>query len=156
MDYRIVEKKGFRAVGVRTRVGADVEENFKKITPFWEEAISSGATKQIVVLMNTEPMGLLAVCVMDKSGDEGYYYICAATDKPIPKGMFEVSIPEYTWAIFSGSGHPSSIGDLYKRVIAEWLPTSGYEWADMIDVEVYLDDDPVNMKYEIWMPIVKK
>ena len=24
------------------------------------------------------------------------------------------------------------------------------------DVEVYLNDDPVNMKYEVWMPVVRK
>ena len=143
-------------MGVRTRIGADIEENFKKITPFWEETVSSGTTKQIVTLMNTEPMGLLAVSTMDESGDEGYYYICAATNKPAPDGMFEVNIPKHTWAIFSGSGHPTSIGDLYKRVLTEWLPISGYEWADMIDIEVYLDDDPVNMKYEVWMPVIKK
>jgi len=26
----------------------------------------------------------------------------------------------------------------------------------MVEVEVYLDDDPVNMKYEVWMPVKKK
>jgi len=156
MDYRIVEKEAFRVVGVRTRIGADMEENFKNITPFWEETVSSGATKQIFELMNREPVGLLAVCVMNESEDEGYYYICTATDKPAPTGMFEVNVPRHTWAIFSGSGHPSSIGELHKRILSEWLPVSGYVWADAIDVEVYLDDDPTNMKYEVWMPVMKR
>ena len=155
MDYRIVEKEAFRAVGVRTHIGADIEENYKIISPFWEETVSSGGTKQIFGLMNTEPMGLLAVCVMNEHDNKGCYYICAATDKPVPSGMFEVNVPKHTWAIFSGSGHPSSIGDLYKRVLTEWLPTSGYELAAMTDVEIYLNDDPVNMKYEVWMPVKK-
>ena len=156
MDYRIVEKEGFRAVGVRTHLSGDMEENLKNITPFWQKTIDAGLTKEIAALMNAEPMGLLAVSTCDESNEGSYYYICVATDKPIPSGMFEVNVPKYTWAIFPGSGHPSSISDLYKRIFSEWQPTSGYEWAAMTDVEVYLDDDPVNMKYEVWMPVVKK
>jgi len=156
MEYRIVEKEGFRVVGVRTHISADIEENYKIVTPFWEETINAGLTKQITDLMNTEPFGLLAVSTADESGKGGYYYICAATDKPLPDGMLEVDVPKHTWAIFSGSGHPSSIAELFKRIYSEWQPTSGYEWADMIEVEVYLNDDPVDMKYEVWMPVKKK
>ena len=156
MDYRIVEKEAFRVVGVRTRLGADLEENFKNITPFWEETLSSGLAERILELMNTEPMGLLAVSVANESNEEGYYYICVATDKPVPTNMFEVHVPKHTWAIFSGSGHPSGIGDLQKRIFSEWLPTSGYEWANLVDVEVYLNDDPDDMKYEVWMPVIKE
>jgi len=156
MDYRIVEKEGFRVVGVRTNLSGDMEENSKIITPFWEQTINSGQTKQIGDMMNNEPVGLLAVTTPDESGKGFYHYICASTDKPVPEGMFEVNMPKHTWAIFSGSGHPSSIGELHKRIYSEWQPTSGYEWAAMIDVEVYLNDDPVNMKYEVWMPVLKK
>ena len=155
MDYRIVEKEAFRAVGVRTQLGADIDENFKNITPFWEETITKGLTKEIAGLINSEPYGLLGVSVYNEADEEGYYYICAATDKPVPTGMYEVVVPKYTWAIFSGSGHPSDIANLFKRIYSEWQPTSGYEWADMIEVEVYLDDDPVDMKYEVWMPVKK-
>ena len=156
MDYRIVEKEAFRVVGVRTHLSDDMEENFKNITPFWQETIASGLTKEIFGLMNNEPIGLLAISTCNGPNKENFYYICTATDKPAPAGMFEEKIPKHTWAIFSGSGHPSSIGDLQKRIFTEWLPTSGYEWANVPDVEVYLDDDPVNMKYEVWMPVVKK
>jgi AraC family transcriptional regulator len=157
MDYRIVEKDPFRAVGVRTAIGSDIEENFKMITPFWEETVNAGLTKEIAELMNAEPMGLLAVCVPDESSNAGYYYyICASTDKPAPANMHVVTVQKHNWAIFPGSGHPSSIGELYKRIMTEWLPTSGYEWAEMVDMEVYLDNDPVDMKYEVWMPVKKK
>ena len=156
MDYRIVEKEAFRAVGVRLPISTDLEENYKIVMPFWEETIKAGLTKQILALMNGEPYGLLAVSTADESEKGGYYYICTASDKPVPDGMFEVSVPKHTWAIFPGSGHPSSIGDLFKRIYSEWQPTSGYEWADMIEIEVYLDDNPVNMKYEAWMPVKRK
>ena len=31
-----------------------------------------------------------------------------------------------------------------------------YEYADAPDVEVYYNPDPVNAKYEVWIPVVRK
>jgi AraC family transcriptional regulator len=171
MEYRIVKKDAFRIVGVRTHNPADAEESFKQIPLFWDDVKKRGVIPQIAGLMNAEPMGILGVCTCAEGctckfengtcvceGDlsECYYYIAAGSDKPVPEGMFEFTVPECTWAIFPGSGSPLSIQDLQKRIFAEWLPTSGYEWANAPDVEVYLNDDPVNMKYEVWMPVEKK
>ncbi len=58
--------------------------------------------------------------------------------------------------IFSGEGAPSSISDLMKRVYAEWLPTAGYEWGNAPDIEVYLDDNPIHMHYQVWLPVAAK
>ncbi|MCL2573457.1 MAG: GyrI-like domain-containing protein [Defluviitaleaceae bacterium] len=106
--------------------------------------------------MNGEPTGLFGLSMANESGDGGYYYICVVTDKPAPRGMFETIIPKHNWAIFSGEGKPSTIASLFNRIYSEWQPTSGYKWADMIDVEVYLDNSPEDMRYEVWMPVVKK
>jgi len=155
MDYRIVEKEAFRVVGTRIGIGSNVEENAKKIMPFWVEADNAGLLSKIIGLMNGEPTGLLGLGTADETGESGYYYICVATDKPAPDGMHEVNIPKHNWAIFSGNGKPSTIAGLINRIYSEWQPTSGYEWADMIDIEVYLDDNPEDMRYEVWMPVKK-
>lgn len=34
--------------------------------------------------------------------------------------------------------------------------TSGYEYANAPDIEVYLNSDPQNAQYEVWIPIAKK
>ncbi len=154
MEYRIVSKDAFRIVGVREKISADVEENFKCVPEFWNR--SAGKIPQIAALMNQEPMGLLGASTCYGEDAENFYYIAASTDKPAPEGMFELEIPAATWAIFTGAGSPGSIGDLQKRIFSEWLPTSGYEWATVADIEVYLNDDPVNMKYEVWLPVTKK
>lgn len=172
MEYRIVKKEAFRIVGVREPLlvaplpekadfGKDfdqtkVEESFKRVPMFWQEAAESGAIARICGLIEQEPLGLLGVS--DCSGEEGsgYYYIAAATNQPLPDGMYERTIPACTWAVFSGSGLPSSIQELMRRVYAEWLPTSGYEWANSPDIEAYLDDSPTDMHYEVWLPIIKK
>ncbi|WP_338056064.1 GyrI-like domain-containing protein [Thermanaerosceptrum fracticalcis] len=43
-------------------------------------------------------------------------------------------------------------------MVTEWLPTSGYEYADAPDIEVYTDGDQQSPTYrsEVWLPIVKK
>ena len=43
------------------------------------------------------------------------------------------------------------------RIMTEWLPSSGYEWAQKADVEVYFgprmtDED---CRSQIWLPIEK-
>ncbi len=32
----------------------------------------------------------------------------------------------------------------------------GYEYGNALDIEVYLNADPVNAKYEVWIPVVRK
>lgn len=51
---------------------------------------------------------------------------------------------------------PKSIQEIEKRIITEWFPTSGYEYADAPDIELYLNQDPTNAKFEVWIPIRKK
>jgi len=53
---------------------------------------------------------------------------------------------------------PQAMQELQKRVVAEWLPTSGYEYADAPDIEVYPEGDTLSPTYksEIWLPVVKK
>ncbi|MFA6856809.1 MAG: GyrI-like domain-containing protein [Treponema sp.] len=44
---------------------------------------------------------------------------------------------------------------LEKRIVTEWLPSSGYEYDNGPDIEVYLTHDPKHAKYEVWIPVVK-
>ncbi len=172
MEYKIVKKESFRVVGVRepllvaplpvkSEIGkdydpADVAESFKRVPMFWQESHQNGKVAQICGFIKDEPMGLLGISDCSSLGGSNFYYIAAATDVPVPDGMYELIVPSCTWAIFSGSGLPKSIQDLQKRIYSEWLPTSGYEWDNAPDIEVYLDDSPTNMKYEVWLPVVKK
>ena len=156
MDYRIVKKEAFRIVGVRIPISSDAEESFKEVPVFWQDTMQRGLIPRIAGLLNAEPMGLLGVCTCNGDNEENFYYIAASTDKPAPDNMFEFTVPENTWAVFSGSGSPESIQELQKRIFSEWLPTSGYEWANSPDIEVYFDDNPTNTKYEVWLPVVKK
>ena len=46
-----------------------------------------------------------------------------------------------------GSGTNQSIQELERRIITEWLPTSGYEYANGPDLEVYINPDPQDAQF---------
>lgn len=78
--------------------------------------------------------------------------------RPVKRGMESLNpdFPIICYAVFPGEGTNQSIQELERRIVTEWLPTSGYEYANAPDVEVYLNPDPDNAKYEVWIPVVKR
>ncbi len=157
MKYSIVKKEEIRIVGVKALLEKNIEENFKTVPKLWQEAAQSGVINQILSLMNADSKGILGVSACVDSLDKWEYYIATETDKKVPKGMDEYIIPAGTWAVFPGEGAmPKAIQEIEKRIITEWLPTSGYEYADAPDIELYLNEDPTNAKFEVWIPIRKK
>ena len=86
--------------------------------------------------------------------DGSPYYIAVASSAPAEGGLEEFTVPAFTWAVFPGTGDgAAAIQQLQRRVVTEWLPTSGCEYADGPDLEVYLD--PECSKFEVWIPVVK-
>ena len=105
-------------------------------------------------MMDAPPMGLLGVSACNDE-EQWKYFIAVSSTKE--SGEFEeYTVPASTWAIFPGTGTNQSIQELEQRIITEWLPTSGYEYADAPDIEVYLNPDPQNAQYEVWIPVAKK
>lgn len=158
MNYKIETKGAFRIVGVKTHLPMNMEESFAKVPVFWQETIKSGVMPKLCSLMNKQPAGVLGVsaCMDGKDFD---YYIAVATDKPAPTEMVAYEVPATTWAIFECIGvMPTAIQELQKRIATEWLPTSGYEYANAPDIEVYPDGDTNSASYrcEVWFPIEKK
>lgn len=158
MNYKIVTKEAFKIVGVKEHFKMDIEECFAEVPLFWQKTIQTGVIPQILEQMNIEPYGLLGVSTL-MNGKELDYYIAAATDRETPEGMAEYTVPPCTWAVFECVGAmPAAIQGLQKRIITEWLPTSGYEYANAPDIEVYFEGDQqaADYKCEVWLPIVKK
>ena len=139
------------------RGNADAEEAFKCVPLFWQKAAPQiPQIISLISLMTGEPKGMLGVSTFNEAEEkQNYYYIAVASDEPVPDGMNELNVPGNTWAVFPGSGTQDDIQALQIRIVSEWLPTSGYEWANAPDVEVYLNDDPKNMQFEVWLPVVK-
>ena len=154
MNYRIEKKDAFKIIGISKPLHQDIEENFAIVPQMWQEAAANGTIPKLASLMNTQPMGILGVSACNDLM-QWKYYIATASTLPAPEGFEEYTVPSATWAIFSGEGPALSIQELEKRIVTEWLPSSGYEYGNAPDIEVYLSPDPENTKYEIWIPVTK-
>ena len=154
MEYRIEKREPFRVVGVSIAIDKDMEKNFDKIPPFWGQAAADGVIEKLAGMMDAQPMGILGVCAC--TGEEEWRYWIAAASTRQDAALEEFTVPAAVWAVFPGSGTNQSIQELERRVLTEWLPSSGYEYGNAPDIEVYLNADPQNSKYEVWIPVVNK
>lgn len=154
MNYRIESKPPFRIVGRSAPLHANIEDNFMTVPALWQASVGDGTIARLAAMMDTPPMGLLGVSTCGNA-DQWRYYIAVSSAQPAGD-LDEYLVPAATWAIFSGSGTNQSVQELERRVVTEWLPTSGYEYANAPDIEVYLNPDPQNAQYEVWIPVIKK
>jgi len=157
LNYRIEKKEAFRILGKSYTLSKDMEENLQIVPQRWQKATMNGTIDKIVSMMAGEPSGVLGVSVACNDQEDWKYFIAVASDKPVCDPFEEYFVPASAWAIFADEGPvPQSFLDLEKRIITEWLPTSGYEFGNAPHIEVYLTPDPNNAKFEVWIPVVKK
>ena len=154
MNYRIETKEAFRIVGISAPLDQEIEKNFMVVPKMWQEASANGTIGKLVAMMDAPPMGLLGVSACNDK-EEWKYFIAVSSTKT-SGGFEEYTVPASTWAIFSGTGTNQSIQELERQIITEWLPASGYEYANAPDIEVYLNPDPQNAQYEVWIPVTNK
>ncbi len=154
MNYRIETKDEFRIIGISSPLQQDLEQNFAVVPQMWAKAAGDGAIEKLAAMMDRQPMGLLGVSACNEA--EQWKYFIAVSSSKSDDAFEEYTVPAGTWAIFPGEGTNHSVQELEKRIVTEWLPTSGYEYANAPDIEVYLNADPQNAKYEVWIPVCKK
>jgi AraC family transcriptional regulator len=161
MNYRIEKKEAFRIVGVKM-AGSWSDENqegFTQVPQFWAEHAQKGTIPQLLPIMDQQPMGVLGVSIGNWQETGKFdYYIAVASSQPAPQGMVEVQIPETLYAVFECKGAmPNAIQSLQGRIMTEWLPNSGYQYADGADIEQYGEGDQTSEDYVcwVWVPIKK-
>ena len=154
MNYRIETKEPFRIVGVSVPLEKDIEKNFAVIPAKWGEIAADSTLQRLTCMMDTQPYGVLGISTCNDT--EPWRYYIAVSSSRAADGLEEYTVPGATWAVFPGTGTNQSIQELERRIVTEWLPTSGYEYGNAPDVEVYLNPDPENAQYEVWIPVVKR
>lgn len=153
--YTIVDKEAMRIVGIKEKYPVNIDENFNKVPIQWFKATVTGKIKKILSLNNQKEKKLLGVSVFD---DEGMfdYYIATETDQESPKNFDEYVIPGNEYAVFQCVGAiPKALQQLQKNIITDWLPSSGYEYANAPDIEVYYEGNRNSDDYrcEVWLPV---
>lgn len=155
MNYRIEKKDAFKIVGAKEHYSGGIDESFAKVPDFWNKIKETDLMLKLCGLMNTELKGILGVCTEETCKDFDYY-ISVATEMDTPAGMDEFIVPASEWAVFECIGPmPSTVQNMQKRIMSEWLPTSGYEYANAPDIELYFDGDQSaeDYKCEVWIPV---
>lgn len=157
MEYRIEKLPAFRIVGAKLPLSQSMAENFKEVPAFWNQVATDGTLQKIMALNTQEPEGVLGISAGFLSDfEDPNYYIAVASNQPTPADLVEYQVNSFIWAIFTGEGPmPASIQELEKRIITDWLPSSGFEYDNGPDIELYLDNNPINAKFEVWIPIKK-
>ncbi len=173
MNYRIERKPEMIFTGYRRRFTGTPAERMDQERDFY---VSTRANQYIL-------KGLSHDCdtgynIISGYDDEGYdFYIASMLDEwstnhldkelgaeeakrfekiVVPEGMYLICETERT-------RYPVKLfEDLRRKMVSEWLPSSGYELADAPEISVYHwfckhgDEEVNNSRYiELWIPITK-
>lgn len=153
MRYRIEEKPEFRVVGKQFKLNLDLESNFSFIPSYWVEFKKTQDFSVLCGMIEPTLPRILGVTEYTKS-DCAFYTIASATNNEVPEGFVARTVPSAIWVVFECSEpYPDAIQSLYRRFYTEWLPFSGYEYAQTYDVEVYPPTNDSNSKTEVWFAV---
>ncbi|WML43793.1 AraC family transcriptional regulator [Neobacillus sp. PS3-40] len=159
MNYKIIEKGSFSVVGKQTRISAVDGENFKQVPKFWDDCMNDGSYEWL--RSKASKLGVMGVSMDLQNFNNGFFTYLMGIEKikdTLPKGYTSVTIPAATWAVFESAGPlPGAIGDITRRIFAEWFPATGYQHDCAPELEVFLEGDIYSSDYkcEVWIPVKK-
>jgi len=155
MQYKIVEKEAFQAVGTKREFSFENGENLAGIPKMWEEVLGDGTNDRLVSLNDGVIPGVLGVCIA-RDNEKMDYWVATSFNGDHPDGFESLEIPKSKWAVFEVHGAmPVAMQKAWKKILSEWFPSSGYEHAGTPDLEVYPAEDAYQEDYvsEIWIPV---
>ncbi len=151
IEPQIVFDKELRVVGMQKTVKPGDEQ----IRSLWEDfnlrvsELEDAAT----------PNCLLGLCeyMPDITDESEFSYIACIEVNAfcnIPEGMITKIIPASKYAVFTHRGSMDELKATYCYIYGAWLPSSGYELAELDTIELYYSDenDPDD-KFDIYIPI---
>lgn len=157
MEYQLIDKSVFNVTGVGITLGKDMEKFKKQIPEFWAETSKGGCLEQLIPIMDQQNPGVMGISLMTAESQEEWEYVIGVASDDVPENFKQYEIPAAKWAIFSGTGPmPGAIQELQTQIFTEWLPTSGFEYAELPDIELYLDANPENATFQVWLPVRAK
>lgn len=172
MNYRIEEKKEMTLVGYKKRFSGTLAGRFEQERDFY---MNTRANQYML-------KGMAHDCdtqysVMDGFDEDGFdFYIASRIDEKRLKNwketlgedaarFEEILIPAGTYVVCETAKavYPTKeLEELRKKIVSEWMPSSGYELADAPEIEVihwfYADEDQKvrESRYiELWLPVRK-
>lgn len=174
MNYRIEKKPAMILTGYRNRFEGTPLDRKQQDHHFW----TSTRLNQYIL------QGMARDCatayeVITNIGDDGYdFYIASKLNNwalehfeeelggEIASRFVHLNVQEATYLVCETEKchYPTEkISDLYRKAVTEWLPSAGYELADLPEIDVihwYYSENEADvnqLRYvELWLPITEK
>lgn len=154
MTYKIVEKEQLRFIGKKVTLGPDIETAMQEIPKFWQKLSTEGDLEKLFPLIQPEFPAVYGISISESVDQKQWDYMIGVQSDQKLSGFDEYYLPAAKWAIFDGTGEmPTGIQELNKQIYTEWLPTSGFEYANLPILEAYLNNDPVHSEFQVWLPV---
>ena len=154
LSYRLVTTEEFRVIGKKLQTTMENGQSYQELPAFWQSIRQTKDIPNLLSMMNSQPFGLLGVSNYNPNLDENIfdYYIGVSSSLELQDGYEELVIPKTTWATFPHPlDSPEKMQEFQQKIVMDWLPSSGYEFAVGPDLEVYGQDNTV----EMWIPVSK-
>jgi len=169
MDYRIEEKEARIYTGYGRRFEGAPGDRWAQEKDFWEH------TRANQYLLNGLAGDVVTQYTLIKNiGDDGYdFYIAALLPDVMRERINEdcvlgaedakrfemIEVPGTTYAVFETDRQPFPVKlhmELRRKVVSEWLPSSGYELAEGAEINVlhwYQKPEHEKRYIELWLPV---
>lgn len=157
MNYQIIEKEAFQVVGIKRECLCGETGEMSGVATFWVEVNSNGTAAKLERLINGEIQGLLGITDNYNEDKETVdYWIAAEHSGEVPDGFIALTVPKSRWAIFEVRGSaPLAMPEAWNQIYTEWIPSNGYDIADIPSLEAYTDPDAYkdDSSNQIWLAI---
>ncbi len=172
MNYRIEQKKQLDLYGYTSRfAGSPKSRNYQDHDFVCDTRLKHAVLQYMAHDVDT------TYCIMDNFSDDGYDFAVAsyigeyddfseAFGKEVANWFEKITIPAGTYLVCEGEKceYPTTYSEeLYRDVVTNYLPSSGFELAEGPEVEIlhwyYKNRDKQlnSSRYiELWLPIKKK
>ncbi len=151
IEPQIILNKEFRVVGIK----GTVKPGEKLIGNLWDDF-----NKRISEICNTASLNhLLGLCeyMPDITDESEFNYIaCIEVNEfcNTPEGMTTKVIPPSKYAVFTHMGPMNELKATYSSIYGAWLPSSGYELAELDTIELYYQgENNLDNRFDIYIPI---
>lgn len=157
MNYKIIEKEAFQIVGIKRECPCGETGEVNGIAELWEEVNADGTSDRLVQLINGEINGLLGITNNYSEEKETVdYWVAAEHIGEVPGDFIAMTLPRSRWVIFEVLGSaPVAMPEAWNQIYTEWIPSNGYEVADIPAIEAYTDPDSYkdDSSNQIWLAV---
>lgn len=156
MHYKIEKKESFKITGIYKEIS--LTKAPQELPEFMKELWDNNSITELDKVSG--PLGIMGVSYAHQHNEDKYKYLVGVEYNSKNKNMYNeiINIPSSNWSIFTGEGKfPEAITIAWKRIFEEWFPATGYEHAGIPEIEFSCPTkNPGEIKWEIWIPIIKK